>query len=60
MSAVAETYWKLVETAAHEHPGRVVLVDDFGRSLTCAELRDAASRTAAAFFEQRSDRLGRW
>ena len=52
MSAVAETYWELVETAAHEHPGRVVLVDDFGRSLTSAELRDAASRTAAAFSER--------
>ena len=48
---MAETYWELVETAAREHPGRVVLADDFGRSLTCEELRDAASRTAAAFFE---------
>ena len=49
---MAETYWELVETSAREHPRRVVLADDFGRSLTCAELRDAASRTAAAFFEQ--------
>jgi acyl-CoA synthetase (AMP-forming)/AMP-acid ligase II len=49
--AMAETYWELVETSAREHPRRVVLADDFGRSLTCEELRDAASRTAAAFFE---------
>ena len=49
---MAETYWELVETAAREHPRRVVLADDFGRSLTSEELRDAASRTAAAFFER--------
>jgi acyl-CoA synthetase (AMP-forming)/AMP-acid ligase II len=42
------TYWGLVEEAAHAHPERIVLVDDYGRSLTNAELRDAAERTAAA------------
>ncbi|NIH97305.1 class I adenylate-forming enzyme family protein [Mycolicibacterium fluoranthenivorans] len=42
------TYWALVEAAARTHPERVVLEDDFGRSLTTAALRDAASRTAAA------------
>ncbi|ULE34464.1 class I adenylate-forming enzyme family protein [Mycobacterium sp. IDR2000157661] len=42
------TYWSLVEDAARSHPDRVVLVDDFGRSLTNAELRDAAQGTAAA------------
>jgi acyl-CoA synthetase (AMP-forming)/AMP-acid ligase II len=43
-----ETYWGLVDAVANEHPDRVVLVDDFGRSLTCEQLRDAAVRTAAA------------
>ncbi|WP_371514976.1 class I adenylate-forming enzyme family protein [Mycobacterium sp. 1164966.3] len=33
---------------AQEHPDRVVLADDFGRSLTCGQLRDEALRTAAA------------
>ncbi|WP_293010549.1 AMP-binding protein [Mycobacterium sp.] len=50
--ASPEVYWELVENAACEHPQRVVLSDDFGRSLTCAELRDAAVRTAAAFAER--------
>ena len=49
--ALSEVYWELVDTAAREHPERVVLADDFGRSLTCEELRDAAARTAAAFAE---------
>ncbi|WP_390893489.1 class I adenylate-forming enzyme family protein [Mycobacterium deserti] len=46
------TYWSLVETAAREHPNRVVLVDDFGRSLTNSQLRDAAEATAAALAER--------
>jgi acyl-CoA synthetase (AMP-forming)/AMP-acid ligase II len=46
------TYWDLVETAATDHPDRVVLTDDYGRKLSCADLRDAASRTAAAFATQ--------
>lgn len=45
---MSETYWGLVDAVAQEHPDRVVLVDDFGRSLTCAQLRDEALRTAAA------------
>ncbi|KUI04780.1 AMP-binding protein [Mycobacterium sp. IS-3022] len=52
MSAQAETYWGLVDAAAGEHPDRVVLVDDFGRHLTCSQLRDAAHRTAAALAER--------
>ena len=36
------TYWGL------EHPDRVILADDFGRSLTNAELHSAALHTAAA------------
>src|SRR6478735_5773011 len=47
-----DTYWNLVETAAAEHPDRVVLVDDFGRSLTSSQLRDAAESTAAALAER--------
>lgn len=42
------TFWDLVDTTARQHPDRVVLIDDFGRSLTNAQLRAAALRTAAA------------
>src|SRR5690242_12164982 len=45
---MSETYWGLVDAVAQEHPDRVVLADDFGRSLTCAALRDGALRAAAA------------
>ena len=41
------TFWKLVEDAAAASPGRVLLTDDYGRSLTNAGLRDAAERVAA-------------
>lgn len=44
----AGTYWGLVESAAAQHPDRVVLVDDYGRSLTNLQLREAAAQTAAA------------
>lgn len=46
------TYWSLVEGAARAYPDRVVLVDDFGRSLTNSQLRDAAESTAAALAER--------
>ena len=46
------TYWSLVEEAAATHPDRVVLADDFGRSLTNAQLHDAAASTAAALAER--------
>ena len=46
------TYWSLVEEAAAAHPERIVLVDDFGRSLTNSQLRDAAASTAAALAER--------
>ncbi|WP_046315567.1 AMP-binding protein [Mycobacterium sp. UM_Kg1] len=46
------TFWGLVETAADQHPDRVVLTDDFGRSLTNAQLRAAALRTAAALAQR--------
>ncbi|ORW01228.1 class I adenylate-forming enzyme family protein [Mycobacterium kyorinense] len=47
-----DTYWGLVEWAASEHPRRVVLCDDFGRSLTTVGLRDAAVAAAAALAER--------
>lgn len=46
------TYWSLVEDAAQTHPERIVLVDDFGRSLTNSQLCDAAGRAAAALAER--------
>ncbi|MGV0714206.1 AMP-binding protein [Mycolicibacterium sp. XJ662] len=49
---MTQTYWGLVEAAAQRHPDRVVLVDDYGRGLTNAQLRDAAERTAAALAER--------
>jgi acyl-CoA synthetase (AMP-forming)/AMP-acid ligase II len=49
---MAQTFWSLVETAARTHPDRLVLLDDFGRSLTSTQLRDAAERTAAALVER--------
>jgi acyl-CoA synthetase (AMP-forming)/AMP-acid ligase II len=48
----ATTFWGLVDAAAADHPDRVVLADDFGRSLTNAQLRDAAQCTAAALAER--------
>ncbi len=53
----AQTYWGLVEAAAATHPDRVVLVDDYGRALTTAQLRDAALG-AAAFFATQGVRAG--
>lgn len=49
---MSETYWSLVEAAAETHPDRIVLVDDFGRSLTNSQLRDSAASTAAALAER--------
>ena len=41
------TLWELMEQAAREHPDRVLVEDEHGRTLTAAELRDAAERVAA-------------
>ena len=49
---MSETYWSLVEAAAETHPDRIVLVDDFGRSLTNSQLRDSAESAAAALAER--------
>ena len=49
---MTQTYWGLVEAAAQKHPDRVVLLDDYGRSLTNSQLHDAAERTAAALADR--------
>jgi acyl-CoA synthetase (AMP-forming)/AMP-acid ligase II len=41
------SFWGLVCDAAERVPERVVLADDYGRTLTTAQFRDAAERTAA-------------
>lgn len=48
----AQTYWSLIETAAEMHPDRVVLADDYGRNLSCVQLRDSALTCAAALAER--------
>ena len=48
----AGTYWSLVETAAQAHPDQVVLADDYGRSLSCEQLRQSALTCAAALAAQ--------
>ncbi|KBZ60920.1 hypothetical protein K875_03871 [Mycobacterium [tuberculosis] TKK-01-0051] len=48
----AQTYWSLVETAARAHPDWVVLADDYGRTLSCAQLRDSALTCAAALAQR--------
>jgi len=48
---MTQTFWGVVAAAAEEHPNRVVAVDDFGRSLTTVELRDAAESVAAGLHE---------
>src|SRR5688500_12072961 len=41
------TFWQLVLDAATSAPDRVMLADDYGRSLTTSQYRDAAERVAA-------------
>ena len=48
---MAETLWRLVETTAADHPDRLVVVDDHGRRLTTAQLRDEAERVAAGLHD---------
>jgi cyclohexanecarboxylate-CoA ligase len=43
------TLWELVERRAAASPDAMLLVDESGRSLTCAQFRDAALRAAAGF-----------
>jgi acyl-CoA synthetase (AMP-forming)/AMP-acid ligase II len=47
----AQTYWSLIEAAAEAHPDRVVLADDYGRTLSSAQLRESALTCAAALVE---------
>ena len=44
---MTDTFWDLVVSTAEEHPGRVVVADQYGRALTTVGLRDAAEQTAA-------------
>ncbi|MEJ6512564.1 MAG: AMP-binding protein [Acidimicrobiales bacterium] len=48
---MAETFWDFVNLTAQQYPDRVVAVDDFGRSLTTGQLRDAAEQVAAGLLE---------
>ena len=47
--ADAATLWELVERRAAATPDTVLLIDEAGRTLTCAEFRDRAERVAAGF-----------
>jgi len=51
-STLPQTFWELVVRAADERPQAPVVSDDHGRSLTRAELRDAAEATGAALRAQ--------
>ena len=48
---MAETFWDFVNSTAQQHPNRVVAADDYGRSLTTGQLRDAAEHVAAGLLE---------
>ena len=50
--AMGETFWGLVSRAAADHPDRVLVADDHGRSLTAAQLAHAAEVAAAGLVEQ--------
>ncbi len=49
--AMNSTMWSLVERAASERPGEILLVDDHGRSLSAADLRDEALAVASGLVE---------
>ncbi len=44
---MTDTFWRLIEDTARTHGDRVVVVDDYGRSLTTSQFRDAAESVAA-------------
>src|SRR4051794_30557766 len=46
-SSESSTIWSLVESAARDHPERVLLADEHGRSFTAAGLREAGESVAA-------------
>ena len=45
------TFWEFVVATAAAHPDRIVVVDDHGRSLTSAQLRDRAEEVAAGLVD---------
>ncbi len=45
------TFWDLVVASASDHPTRVILADDHGRTLTVEGLREAAEGVAAGLVE---------
>jgi len=47
MASSDTTIWSLVEAAAEDHPDRVLLSDEHGRSFSAAGVRDAAESVAA-------------
>ena len=49
--ADTETLWELVERRAEATPDALLLIDESGRSITCAEFRDRALRAAAGFHD---------
>ncbi|MCV7100563.1 class I adenylate-forming enzyme family protein [Mycobacterium palustre] len=46
------TFWGLISDAAQRHPDRLLLADEYGRSLTARQFRDHACATAAAFAQR--------
>jgi acyl-CoA synthetase (AMP-forming)/AMP-acid ligase II len=51
------TYWGLLCQAAADHPERVILADDYGRTLTTSQLRDATERVAAGLRVTSGDKV---
>jgi cyclohexanecarboxylate-CoA ligase len=51
------TFWNLVCEAVEEEPDRVVLADDWGRTLTTTQFRDSAESVAAALPAAAGDRV---
>ena len=49
------TFWDLVCAAAREQPDWQILADDYGRTLTSAQFRDAAERVAAGLPVEAND-----
>ncbi len=48
---MGETFWGLVAGTAAQHPDRVLLADDHGRSLTAADLAREAEQVAAGLHQ---------
>jgi len=48
---MTDTFWGVISAVADREPNRTVVVDDYGRSLTTAEFRDAAESVASGLVE---------